>query len=208
MQNTVGFHTMFALLYEVLCAYLYQKNIPSFDFVKKNVAFKKKTQKLACQTEDSEMRSIAQKWLEFFLGEKRISKGFIGLAEPFRKVFTQPHEEKHAKCTNHENYIDSSSAEDNEECADDDECREDDECSQYSESTEDDECTCFWGKPLEKIEEIKCSNKTCDKIETPNNKFKFCSICKVACYCSVECQKSDWKAGHKQLCKKVIKTKQ
>jgi hypothetical protein len=29
-----------------------------------------------------------------------------------------------------------------------------------------------------------------------------CTRCKMACYCSKECQKAQWKAGHKQACRK------
>ena len=30
-----------------------------------------------------------------------------------------------------------------------------------------------------------------------------CAGCNKVCYCSKECQKKDWKAGHKALCKKI-----
>lgn len=43
----------------------------------------------------------------------------------------------------------------------------------------------------------RCQNKTCDK-ETGN--VKLCSRCRVALYCSAECQKKCWKA-HKPYCK-------
>jgi len=50
------------------------------------------------------------------------------------------------------------------------------------------------------------SNKKCSYNECPNKaKFNFleiklCSRCKNSGYCSVECQKNDWKNGHKKVC--------
>ena len=34
-------------------------------------------------------------------------------------------------------------------------------------------------------------------------KLSRCSVCRVACYCSAECQKRAWGAGHKQACKRL-----
>ena len=45
-----------------------------------------------------------------------------------------------------------------------------------------------------------CSS--CHKIEPPNEKFKRCSRCKTAKYCSSECQRSHWKK-HKKECKRM-----
>lgn len=35
--------------------------------------------------------------------------------------------------------------------------------------------------------------------------LKRCARCKLACYCSRECQKKHWKAGHKTNCVDVNK---
>jgi hypothetical protein len=42
--------------------------------------------------------------------------------------------------------------------------------------------------------------ETCSGCGTPGSGFKKCGRCKTACYCSAECQKKDWKAGHKLEC--------
>ena len=34
-------------------------------------------------------------------------------------------------------------------------------------------------------------------------KFRTCSRCDMTRYCSKECQRADWKAGHKSLCKQL-----
>jgi hypothetical protein len=44
--------------------------------------------------------------------------------------------------------------------------------------------------------EDKCAH--CGNVENPYT----CALCKVACYCSKDCQRKDWKAGHKKVCKK------
>lgn len=60
-------------------------------------------------------------------------------------------------------------------------------------------------KHLEKLDEdsrrdasIKCSHCGCPEGST---KHKICSACKKKYYCSVECQKQDWKTRHKTECK-------
>jgi hypothetical protein len=45
----------------------------------------------------------------------------------------------------------------------------------------------------------RCCNH-CDKSEVEWGGHKMCSRCKNACYCSKECQKAHWKAGHKKEC--------
>jgi serine/threonine protein phosphatase PrpC len=47
----------------------------------------------------------------------------------------------------------------------------------------------------------KCSNPTCNNIETAVGEFKTCGKCKSVFYCSRECQAKHWKAGHKIECK-------
>jgi hypothetical protein len=44
-----------------------------------------------------------------------------------------------------------------------------------------------------------CANPGCDKIEESVKEFKRCNRCKSVSYCSVKCQKSDWRL-HKQSC--------
>ena len=68
-----------------------------------------------------------------------------------------------------------------------------------------------WYEHLKKAEEeaekakqnqlniIRCNY--CNVPET-STKHKICSACKKAYYCSAECQKHDWKRGHKEECKK------
>lgn len=47
-----------------------------------------------------------------------------------------------------------------------------------------------------------CSHLPCSKLELDEDRvYKRCSVCKVAYYCSKECQESDWKAGHRNICK-------
>jgi hypothetical protein len=45
----------------------------------------------------------------------------------------------------------------------------------------------------------RCCNH-CDKSEETWGDHKLCAHCKNACYCSKECQKAQWKAGHKKEC--------
>ena len=46
---------------------------------------------------------------------------------------------------------------------------------------------------------------TCQAPEGSTLKHKVCSACKQAFYCSGECQKVDWKQGHKERCKELKK---
>ena len=41
---------------------------------------------------------------------------------------------------------------------------------------------------------------TCHAQEPALRTFKPCARCRVAVYCSKECQATDWKAGHKKRC--------
>uniref|UniRef100_A0A7S2GWX1 MYND-type domain-containing protein n=1 Tax=Octactis speculum TaxID=3111310 RepID=A0A7S2GWX1_9STRA len=47
----------------------------------------------------------------------------------------------------------------------------------------------------------KCSRFECQQQETETIKFRQCSKCLIAKYCSTECQKVDWQS-HKIMCKK------
>lgn len=52
---------------------------------------------------------------------------------------------------------------------------------------------------------IKCSRPKCGQRQgnaSGGCKFKVCSRCQVAMYCSGECQVAHWKEGHKAECKK------
>lgn len=40
----------------------------------------------------------------------------------------------------------------------------------------------------------------CVNIEDTPSTFLFCSKCKMVCYCSAECQRTDWKFKHNKLC--------
>ena len=47
-----------------------------------------------------------------------------------------------------------------------------------------------------------CSNRGCYHTEVHDKpRFSRCSKCKVAIYCSRDCQATDWKARHKKVCK-------
>ncbi|KAJ7492916.1 hypothetical protein B0H11DRAFT_2006628 [Mycena galericulata] len=47
-----------------------------------------------------------------------------------------------------------------------------------------------------------CDNTECGKISSKAD-FRSCSVCQNACYCSVECQRLDWRRGHRKLCAKI-----
>jgi hypothetical protein len=54
---------------------------------------------------------------------------------------------------------------------------------------------------------LPCSNEKCknkNKLQDMSD-LKKCGKCRMARYCSMECQKVDWKARHKQNCKKTIR---
>ena len=49
-----------------------------------------------------------------------------------------------------------------------------------------------------------CENRGCFRTESCDKKpFDKCGNCKLARYCSRECQVADWKARHKKICKKA-----
>ncbi|GAQ81036.1 hypothetical protein KFL_000690160 [Klebsormidium nitens] len=50
----------------------------------------------------------------------------------------------------------------------------------------------------------KCSHSSCSEMESASRRFKVCSGCKLAIYCSQDCQKAAWK-GHKSRCRTVNK---
>mmetsp|Transcript_18182 Transcript_18182/g.45913 ORF Transcript_18182/g.45913 Transcript_18182/m.45913 type:complete len:136 (-) Transcript_18182:609-1016(-) len=50
-----------------------------------------------------------------------------------------------------------------------------------------------------------CDTRGCLRTENFNSPqaFQRCGQCRVVVYCGPECQKADWKARHKHVCKKV-----
>lgn len=48
----------------------------------------------------------------------------------------------------------------------------------------------------------KCENRGCFNTDTVTVKLDRCGKCKLAFYCSRECQVADWKARHKKVCSK------
>ena len=44
----------------------------------------------------------------------------------------------------------------------------------------------------------RCAN--CNKVELNRGQFKRCARCRVPAYCSVDCQKADWRSTHKAVC--------
>ena len=47
-----------------------------------------------------------------------------------------------------------------------------------------------------------CDHRGCFQTETVDQQFARCAKCKLARYCSKECQTADWKGRHKQVCAK------
>lgn len=47
-----------------------------------------------------------------------------------------------------------------------------------------------------------CENRSCFNTDTVEKQLDRCAKCKLAYYCSRDCQVADWKARHKQVCKK------
>ena len=45
-----------------------------------------------------------------------------------------------------------------------------------------------------------CSSPGCRKLQDDMEKFRYCGACKLARYCSEECQREHWKVGHKSSC--------
>ncbi|ORY96248.1 hypothetical protein BCR43DRAFT_491346 [Syncephalastrum racemosum] len=52
----------------------------------------------------------------------------------------------------------------------------------------------------ETIRHKQCSNTFCEKKEEKEGDFKKCGQCQRVSYCSRDCQKAHWKAGHKAVC--------
>ncbi|KAF6748724.1 hypothetical protein DFP72DRAFT_915964 [Ephemerocybe angulata] len=46
----------------------------------------------------------------------------------------------------------------------------------------------------------RCSRPECRKKELAKGTYKFCSGCRLVCYCNAKCQKGHWKS-HKEVCK-------
>ncbi|KAJ7660254.1 hypothetical protein DFH06DRAFT_1194120 [Mycena polygramma] len=59
----------------------------------------------------------------------------------------------------------------------------------------------FWDEQF-KVRVEGCDNALCGKIHD-RSRFKSCSNCRSAHYCSKDCQTLDWLDGHKQVCRKL-----
>jgi hypothetical protein len=53
-----------------------------------------------------------------------------------------------------------------------------------------------------KVDSFKCENRECFVTEDVSRRLFRCAACKMPLYCSKECQKADWVARHKTICKK------
>ena len=61
--------------------------------------------------------------------------------------------------------------------------------------------------PVGTIKGDKCSRLSCGKREAnAGKKFKVCSRCQSAFYCSENCQGAHWKEGHREMCRKMAST--
>ncbi|ORX56784.1 HCP-like protein [Hesseltinella vesiculosa] len=52
----------------------------------------------------------------------------------------------------------------------------------------------------EKVKHQGCGNIFCENKETDQGSFKRCGQCQRVAYCSRDCQRKHWKAGHSKLC--------
>jgi len=66
------------------------------------------------------------------------------------------------------------------------------------------------GKPTNMASETRklqtverCGNPFCKNIETTEKQFQACGRCLMPVYCSKKCQKTHWKNGHRQTCRKA-----
>jgi len=65
----------------------------------------------------------------------------------------------------------------------------------------------YLGNLCLRLEGRECSYTRCSNKESRNGlieKYKTCSECRFAHYCSRKCQKRDWKKGHKDQCKLLM----
>ena len=51
------------------------------------------------------------------------------------------------------------------------------------------------------IEQRQCAYERCCNSNNDKQRLKRCGRCKAVYYCSVMCQRSDWKAGHRNACR-------
>lgn len=49
---------------------------------------------------------------------------------------------------------------------------------------------------------LEVGGNACDYCGKPDAKLSVCARCKMVFYCSKECQKKEWKLGHKKFCRK------
>jgi len=61
--------------------------------------------------------------------------------------------------------------------------------------------------PQEELGKVFCHKARicawCQRPEAVIKKFQMCSGCRVVHYCSANCQRSSWEAGHRQQCKRI-----
>ena len=60
-------------------------------------------------------------------------------------------------------------------------------------------------------EPITIKSKQCDfcqTLETAVHKLKMCAQCETCRYCNIDCQRSDWRQGHKEDCQEFKFTKE
>lgn len=60
-----------------------------------------------------------------------------------------------------------------------------------------------------KIGYDRCTNRGCNRMDLHDRpRFANCSKCKVAIYCSRDCQVEDWYARHRKVCKQAAKRRE
>ena len=60
------------------------------------------------------------------------------------------------------------------------------------------------GSDLCQIPVLALKQALCFSCWNTSSKPSRCAACKRVSYCSVECQKQDWKRNHKEICKKLM----
>ena len=75
-------------------------------------------------------------------------------------------------------------------------------CRKYIKLSETEECDEDDKKPITEI--LSALSSMCRVCGKKGERYKQCSRCTCVYYCSVDCQRKDWKEnGHKEECKKL-----